>query len=141
MSSPDWSTIYVSDTGVNSSRPLTYHPTGLRTLYAYTPDLETGTLTNKRTFFINDQHDPDGLKVDTLGNLWTASGKGVDVIDPFGNLLGKVQTNFTVTNLVFTGEKLQYLWMFVSTLSLPLLTQSNCVSVLGSRRRRESTNS
>jgi gluconolactonase len=89
-------------------------------LYAYTPDLKTGTLTNKRTFFINDQRDPDGLKVDTSGNLWTASAKGVDVIDPLGNLLGKIQTNFTVTNLIFTGEKLQDLWVLVS-LHLSLL--------------------
>lgn len=94
MSGPDWSTIYVSESGVNSGRPLTYHHTGPRTLYAYTPDLETGTITNRRTFFINDERDPDGLKVDISCNLSTASGKGVDVIDPLGHLLSKNSDQF-----------------------------------------------
>lgn len=111
VASPDWSTIYVSDTGVNSGRPPTFHPTGPRTLYAYDVDLSIGALLNKRTFYINDQHDPDGLKVDSQGNLWTASGKGVDAIDPAGNLLGRVHTNFTVSNLVFAGQNLQELWL------------------------------
>ncbi|CZR68619.1 related to lactonohydrolase [Phialocephala subalpina] len=111
VASPDWSTVYVSDTGVNSGRPPTFHPTGPRTIYAYDTDLSTGSLLNKRTFFINDERDPDGMKIDVLGNLWTASGRGADVIDPAGNLIGKVQTNFTVTNLVFTGDNLRDLWL------------------------------
>lgn len=91
-------------------------------MYANTPDPETGTLTKKRTFFTNDQRDPDGLKVDTSNIMWTASGKGVDVIDPLGNLLGKIQTNFTLTDLFFTGEKLRDLWMFMSLPYLLLLS-------------------
>lgn len=138
VSSPDWSTIYVSDTGVNSGKPLTFHPTGPRTLYSYKPDLSTGTVSDKRTFFLNDQRDPDGLKVDTKGNLWTASGKGVDVIDPEGNLLGKVQTNFTVTNLVFTGERLQDLWLFVSLSLLVLAVFACAYDMIGSWWCRES---
>lgn len=127
VASPDWTTIYVSDTGVNAGRPPTFHATGPRTLYAYTADVAAGALREKRTFFVNDQRDPDGLKVDARGNLWTASGKGVDVIDPAGDLLGKVQTNFTVTNLVFAGQELRDLWMVVSTSSSPSPRRCGCL--------------
>lgn len=39
---------------------------------------------------------PGGLKVAANGYIVTGAGFGVDVLDPIGTLLVRVQTNYTV---------------------------------------------
>lgn len=41
----------------------------------------------------------------------TANGRGVDVLDPVGQLLVTVQTNFTVNNFAWAGPGLRDLWL------------------------------
>jgi len=46
----------------------------------------------------------------------TAAGKGVDVLDEFGTLIVRIQTNYTVQNFAWAankmnGGKLTELWM------------------------------
>lgn len=46
----------------------------------------------------------DGLKMDENGNLYAACGDGVNIFSPKGNLIGKIPTDFEVTNLCFGGK-------------------------------------
>lgn len=54
---------------------------------------------------------PDGLKVARNGYVLTATGSGVDVLDPLGTLLVRIQTNYTVQNFAWTGADLRTLWL------------------------------
>ena len=54
---------------------------------------------------------PDGLKIARNGYIVTATGMGVDVLDPRGTLLLRVQTNYSVENFAWTGADLRTLWL------------------------------
>lgn len=41
----------------------------------------------------------------------TGAGKGVDVLDPVGTLLVRIQMNFTVQNFAWTGADFEDLWV------------------------------
>lgn len=43
--------------------------------------------------------------------MLTGSGHGVDILDDVGQLLIRIQTNYTVQNFAWTGENLKTLWM------------------------------
>ncbi|KAF2758651.1 lactonohydrolase [Pseudovirgaria hyperparasitica] len=95
--SPDYKTLYVSDTGArhydsNSTRPAT--------IYAFDID-DAKRLSNRRTFAYIDKGFPDGIHTDTAGNVWAACGDGVHVFDPAGKLLGKVFIGETSNNFAF----------------------------------------
>ena len=55
---------------------------------------------------------PDGMRVDTDGNLWTSAGPKVDVYAPSGELLGQI-AGFPadVTNLTFGGPNRDLLFV------------------------------
>jgi D-xylonolactonase len=102
--SPDNRTLYFSDT------------VGRRILsYEISPD---GSLSNRRVFFIFSIDDgmPDGLTVDSAGNVWCAlyGGGKVVCIDPRGTLRKSLYLPAPlVTSLCFGGPDLQTL--FVTT--------------------------
>jgi len=91
--SPDGKTGYVGDSAgiVNSTLPSTvYVYNGLkvfsktkltcyRTSYAFDIDPETFLFNNRRVFCYIDSGGPDGIQVDSKGNLYVASGDGVQV--------------------------------------------------------------
>jgi len=41
----------------------------------------------------------------------TGTGKGVDVVDPYGSLILRVQTEFVVQNFAWVGANLTEFWM------------------------------
>lgn len=43
--------------------------------------------------------------------MLAATGTGVDVLDPVGVLVARVQTNYTVVNFAWAGEELDELWL------------------------------
>lgn len=47
---------------------------------------------------------PDGLKVDTHGNIWTTGPGGVLVISPDGKLLGRILTGQRTANCAWGGD-------------------------------------
>ena len=59
---------------------------------------------NRRAVYYTDQWIPDGIKVAKSGNIYTAAGNFIDVVDPQGVLLGKIRTPTFTTNLVFSGQ-------------------------------------
>jgi gluconolactonase len=95
--SPDENTLYVTD--VDPDRPA-WHAYDIK---------QDGTLANGRVFF--DAHSwvaakpgsPDGLKVDTHGNVFAAGPGGVYLFAPDGTLLGRIETGVATSNCAW-GE-------------------------------------
>ncbi|KAH7325512.1 hypothetical protein B0J17DRAFT_722987 [Rhizoctonia solani] len=100
--SEDFRTCYVSDTGFVSAVSGDPHPNDGRrpgTIYAFdvvtapqgsNPRLYPPTLTNRRVFAFTDSGMPDGIKVDTEGNVYAGCFDGVHVWNKYGALLGKI---------------------------------------------------
>ncbi|KAI9652833.1 MAG: hypothetical protein M1831_006358 [Alyxoria varia] len=85
--SPDFKTVYVTDTG-RSSGDGVEHPELPAAIYAF--DRIGSTLQNRRLFARPSTGIPDGIKLDTRGNLYAGCGDGVNVWGPKGKLLGKM---------------------------------------------------
>ena len=117
--SPDGNTLYISDTGaVNGpidprvgSQGSSFNTTGHRTIYAYDVANNGTKISNKRAFYLSQDWVPDGLKVSAEGLVVTGAGHGVDILDDVGQLLIRIQTNYTVQNFAWTGTDLKTLWM------------------------------
>jgi gluconolactonase len=102
--SPDESVLYVTDTGSilgNGATDLT----GPASVYAFDVHTASGSpfLTNRRLFAYVDAGIPDGIKVDTMGNVYAGCGDGVHVWSPGGDLAGKILVQGGVANFGF-GE-------------------------------------
>ncbi len=116
---PDGKTLYISDTGAVSgtidptlgSQGATFNTTGKRAIYAFDVTNNGTRVSNRRSFYLAQDWVPDGLKVSREGLVLTGSGKGVDIVDDVGQLLIRVQTNYTVQNFAWTGENLTTLWL------------------------------
>ncbi|KAF2150540.1 calcium-dependent phosphotriesterase [Myriangium duriaei CBS 260.36] len=117
--SPDGRNIYISDTGANTGTidpnldipGSRINQTGPRTVYKFDVVDEGRGLAGRRPLFYAPDGVPDGLKVAANGYVVTATAHGVDVLDPYGSYLLRVQTNFTVQNFAWTGADLTEFWM------------------------------
>ena len=125
--SPDGLTVYITDTSVdaisisppaNASDPAsasvphsTYIPWNRKTIYALDVVDQGVGLANPRALFLGQDRIPDGIKLARNGYIATATGHGVDVLDPAGIPIVRVQTNFSVINLAWAGEGLEDLWL------------------------------
>ncbi|KZV95847.1 calcium-dependent phosphotriesterase [Exidia glandulosa HHB12029] len=102
--SPDGRTAYLADSG--SAWKGGYDSTRPQTIYAFDvdSDLRAQTWLNRRVFAYVDTGIPDGLVLDTKGNLYAATGDGVHVFSPRGILLGKIFIGSTSANIAFAGK-------------------------------------
>ncbi|KAL3478145.1 hypothetical protein BJX99DRAFT_108462 [Aspergillus californicus] len=95
--SPDESIVYITDTSASysSRKPAT--------IYAYDVAYYSSApfLVNRRVFAYADNGIPDGIKVDTHGNVYSGCGDGVHIWSPAGLLLGRILFNSTSSNLAF----------------------------------------
>ena len=98
--------------GLSPGGDTLYHAdSGLRRVYAYTVDCATGALSNRTVFAEIPDEDgvPDGLTVDSVGNVWCAlwfSGKVVQYA-PDGRLLRTLVLPVSqVSSLAFGGRSL-----------------------------------
>jgi len=94
--SPDGKTLYVSN-----SIPDAY-------LRAYDVGAD-GKLSNMRVFYrwaksSGSDGVPDGLKIDSLGNVWATGAGGVSILSPKGKLIGKIVLPEVVANLAFADD-------------------------------------
>jgi len=93
--SPDGKTLYVSDSMPNMA------------VYAYDVGAD-GKVSNRRVFIRYPgpvaPDVPDGLKVDSAGNVWTSGPGGVRIISPQGKVLGQLAIPETVANIAFAGD-------------------------------------
>ncbi len=51
-----------------------------------------------------DRGVPDGLKVDTAGNIWSTGPGGIRIITPSGKVLGQIRLPHTAANLAFADH-------------------------------------
>ena len=104
--SPDQKTIYVAVS--DSQSPIVW-------AFDLVPE---GTVSNPRKLFDasplvakNLKGMPDGLKVDTQGNLWTTGPGGVLILSPEGKHLGTLLTGEATANCAFGGDDNQTLYV------------------------------
>jgi len=92
--SPDGKTFYVNS----------YGPEMFTRAYDVGKD---GALSNPRVLFSYDRSmgrgGPDGLKVDTAGNVWSTGPGGIRIISPQGKLLGQIKLPEVAANLAWGG--------------------------------------
>lgn len=111
-------TLYISDTGAvlgNQGdvgvRGTKFNATGHATIYAFDVTHQGTRISNKRALFLSTSWVPDGLKVSREGLVLTGAGTGVDILDDVGQLVMRVQTNYTVQNFAWVGQNLTELWI------------------------------
>ncbi|WP_159585333.1 SMP-30/gluconolactonase/LRE family protein [Chelativorans xinjiangense] len=106
--SPDESTLYIADSAAS------HDETAPRHIRAF--DVVDGkTLENGRVFASIDKGIPDGMRVDTEGNVWSSAADGVHCFAPDGRLLGKILVPETVANLTFGGPRRNRLFITATT--------------------------
>jgi len=103
--SPDESTLYLVESGTTP-----------RNVYAY--DVVSGRkLSNKRKFIDVGPGTPDGMRCDVDGNLWMGWGMGgaaldgVNIYNPDGKLIGRINLPERCANLCFGGTHRNRLFM------------------------------
>jgi len=101
--SPDGATAYVTDTGA-----VTFNPpvdeTAPATIYAFDFDPDTEEFKNRRVFAYADTGIPDGIQLDSMGNVYSGCGDGVEVWNKSGILLGKFFTGSLTPEVAFAGD-------------------------------------
>lgn len=58
---------------------------------------------------------PDGMKIDSQGNIWCCAQGGIHVFDPSANYLGVIQMPEQAANLVFGDDDLNSLYITATT--------------------------
>lgn len=94
--SPDESILYVADSAIS------HDPNGNSHIRRFRVEAD-GVVAGGEIFAVTVGI-PDGMRVDTEGNLWASAGPKIDIYAPGGELLGAI-TGFPmdVTNLTFGG--------------------------------------
>lgn len=82
---------------------MSCQPTDSLTSYRYNVH-EDGTVDNRKTFAFVTPGVPDGIHVDTKGNVYAGCGDGVHVYNPSGKLLGKIYLGTGAANFQFAGK-------------------------------------
>ncbi len=93
--SPDGKTLYVANSGP-AMRVMQY-------------DVGVGGAVSEGRLLIDYPHPegpgiPDGLKLDSAGNLWSTGPGGIRVITPQGKVLGQIVLPQTAANLAWSGD-------------------------------------
>lgn len=96
--SPDETLLYVADSAISDDPAGNSHIRRFRVR-------EDGTLAGGEVFATTDGV-PDGLRVDSAGNVWTSAGAGVNVYTSEAEWLGRIALGgAAVTNLCFGGPR------------------------------------
>jgi gluconolactonase len=105
--SPDETRLYVAESGSSHNADV---PAMIRQF-----DVDGTQVRDAGVFATLDCGLPDGMRVDTAGNLWSSAGDGVHCFAPDGTLLGKILVPETVANLCFGGPDGQRLFITATT--------------------------
>jgi gluconolactonase len=93
--SPDQGTLYVADSAITEGPGRNSH---IRCFQVS----DDGSLSGGDIFAVTAGV-PDGMQVDCDGNLWASAGRGVNVYQPDGLFIGRLEFPDDVTNLTFGG--------------------------------------
>jgi gluconolactonase len=105
--SPDETLLYVADSG------LSHDPEGPHNIRVFDVTSDNN-LVNERMFYEINPGVPDGIRVDSDGNVWSSCGDGVLCISSAGKLIGKIRIPQTVSNLTFGGPRKNRLFITAS---------------------------
>jgi gluconolactonase len=103
--SPDFKTLYVSDTGSAGGPLVGFNGTRPSTIYAFDVSADAKHVSNRRVFAFADNGNPDGVHTDTEGNVWAGCGDGIHIWNPQGVLLGKIWNGVETNNFAFLPGK------------------------------------
>ncbi|KAJ5667476.1 Lactonohydrolase [Penicillium longicatenatum] len=119
--SPDFQTLYVADSGaetVPNHAPAVgqviynpYNVTDPHVVWAFDVIRDGTALGNARPFHLTQKWLPDGLRVADNGYVLVGVGDGIDILDPNGELLVKIQTTFTAVGNTWAGREAKDLWI------------------------------
>ena len=116
--SPDEKTLYVAQS----------HP-DQPTITAF-PVKSNGTVGKGKLFYDASPHqgpgikgNPDGLKVDAKGNIWTSGPGGILILNSKGKLLGHILTGEQTSNCAFGGADGSILYITADTYILRVQTK------------------
>ena len=107
--SPDEKRLYVSETGDQFAAAPTRH------IRVFDLSDDGARLLGGSVFHTVSPGYADGFRCDTDGNIWSSAGDGVHCIAPSGDLLGKLLTPSTVSNLCFGGRLRSRLFLCAGT--------------------------
>jgi gluconolactonase len=74
--------------------------------YQFDVDPQTQTFANRRVFAYSDSGVPDGIQLDTMGNVYSGCGEATHVWNAEGTLIGKFYLNSTTAQMIFTKSGL-----------------------------------
>lgn len=96
--SADESVLYVAESGSS-------HDAGVPSVIRSFKLDDTGRILSDDVFATIDRGLPDGMRVDTAGNLWSSASDGIHCFHPDGTRLGKILVPEVVSNLCFGGMR------------------------------------
>ena len=105
--SPDETKLYIADSAAS------HDPAAPRHIRVF--DVQDDGLQGGRVFALIDNGIPDGIRVDTAGNLWSSAADGVHCFAPDGSRLGKIRVPQGVANLTFGGPRRNRLFIAATT--------------------------
>jgi gluconolactonase len=105
--SPDEGKLYIADSASS------HDPAAPRHIRVF--DIVDDGLANGRVFAEIDAGLPDGIRVDTAGNLWSSAADGIHCFAPDGTRLGKIFVPEVVANLTFGGPRKNRLFIAATT--------------------------
>jgi gluconolactonase len=105
--SPDETVMYVADSGGSHTPDGPHHVRRFK--------VSGGRLSGGEVFAVVSPGVPDGLRLDTAGNVWVSCGDGVVVYGSDGTALGKIRVPEPVANLTFGGSRRNRLFIAAST--------------------------
>lgn len=101
--SPDEKILYLIDSGAIQA-PRTYYEKYPHAIYAF--DVVDGkSLKNQRLFAVISPGFPDGMRLDARGNIYVGALDGIHVLNPKGELIGKILMPKETANLTFGGKE------------------------------------
>jgi gluconolactonase len=101
--SPDEKILYVIDSAAIQG-PRTYYVNDAHAIYAFEVVEQGKRVANQRVFATVAPGFPDGMRLDSAGNVYVGALDGVHVINPFGKLIGKIRMPKQTANLTFGGK-------------------------------------
>ena len=101
---PAEKTLYIVDSGAIQG-PRTYFSYLPHRIYVYDVRADGRSLVNKRLFATVSPGFPDGMRLDSLGNVYVGALDGVHVLNPKGKLIGKFLMAKQTANLSFGGSE------------------------------------
>lgn len=95
--------LFVADSGAEMGPEIGFDPQGPRDVFRYTID-RNGRVTGDRIHVCRIATGvPDGMRFDLEGNLWVATGAGLECFSQDGERFGMITTTETASNLAFGG--------------------------------------